>query len=66
MLLMASDEKKMDGCFLIFYVFFNKISAIPGRWAGDKERMCAEERRLRLKRSLSQTGLVKGTDRTKK
>ena len=34
---------------LRFYVLFNSISVILGRWAGDNERLCAMEPRLRLK-----------------
>ena len=33
-----------------FYVLFNSISAISGRWADDNERLCAMEPRLRLRR----------------
>ena len=39
------------------YVLFNSISVISGRWAGDNERLCAMEPRLRLNKSPSQTGL---------
>ena len=35
---------------LRFYVLFNSISVISGRRTGDNERLCAMERRLRLKR----------------
>ena len=41
---------------LRFYVLFNSISVISGRWAGDNERLCAMEPRLRLKRSSPQAG----------
>ena len=33
-----------------FYVLFNSISAISGRWADDNEGLCAMEPRLRLRR----------------
>ena len=32
-----------------FYVLFNSISVISGRWEVDNERPCAMELRLRLK-----------------
>ena len=35
---------------LRFYVLFNSISVISGRWAGDRERLFAMELRLRLRR----------------
>ena len=34
---------------LQFYVVFNSISVISGRWEVDNERLCAMELRLRLK-----------------
>ena len=39
---------------LRFYVLFNIISVISGRWVGDNERPCAMEPRLRFKRSWPQ------------
>ena len=33
-----------------FYVLFNRISVISGRWADDNERLCAMEPHLGLKR----------------
>ena len=33
-----------------FYALFNSISVISGRWAGDYEKLCAMEPRLRLTR----------------
>ena len=33
-----------------FYIVFNSISVISGRWANDNERQCAMEHRLRLRR----------------
>ena len=49
----------MDGWMddLGFYVLFNSISVISGRWAGDNERLCAMGPLLRLKRTLSQADL---------
>ena len=35
---------------LQFYVLFNSISVISGRWADGNERLCATEPRLRLGR----------------
>ena len=40
-----------------FYLLFNGISVISGRWAGDNESLCAMGPLLRLKRSLSQADL---------
>ena len=37
----------MDG--LRFYVLFNSVSIISGRWADDIERLCALEPRLQLR-----------------
>ena len=48
---------------LRFYVLFNSISVISGRLAGDTERLCATELRLRLKISPYQVGLKPGTAR---
>ena len=39
-----------------FYLLFNSISVISGRWTDDDERLCAMEPRLQLKRSLPQAG----------
>ena len=33
-----------------FYVLFNSISVISGRWVDDNERLCAMELHLRLRR----------------
>ena len=35
---------------LRFYVLFNSISVISGRWADDNERLCAMEPCLRMNR----------------
>ena len=35
------DDGWMDD--MSFYVHFNSISVISGRWAGDNERLCAIE-----------------------
>ena len=46
-----SDYGWMDGWMdCNFYVFFNSISVISGRWTDDNEWMCAMESRLRLRR----------------
>ena len=49
----------MDG--LQFYVLFNSISVISGRWADDNERLCAMDPRLRLKKSPPRAGIVPET-----
>ena len=41
-------DRWMDA--LRFYVLFNSVSLISGRWKVDNERMCAMELRLRLRR----------------
>ena len=48
----------MDGWMddLRFYVLFNIISVISGRWANDNERLCAMEARLRLRRVRLERG----------
>ena len=38
------------GDYLRFYVLFNSISVISGRWTDDNERLCAMEHHLRLRR----------------
>ena len=45
------------------YVLFNSISVISGRCAGDNERLCTMEPRLRLNKSQSQAGLKPGSFR---
>ena len=40
-----------------FYVLFNSISVISGRWKVDNERLCAMELRLRLRRFHLEQGL---------
>ena len=40
----------MDGSMTRFYVLFNSISVISGRWFDDNERLCAMELCLRLRR----------------
>ena len=42
--------------YLRFYVLFNSISVISGRWADDNERLCAMEFRLRLRRFRLERG----------
>ena len=56
---LQKHSRWMDGWMndLLFYVLFNSISVIWGRWAGDNERLCAMEPRLRLKRSSPKVGL---------
>ena len=49
---------------LQFYVIFNSISVISGRWPGDNKRLCAIESRLRLKRSVPLAMLEPGTARS--
>ena len=49
---------------LRFYVLFNSISVISGRWADDNDRLCAMEPRLRLKRSSPRAGLELTTTRS--
>ena len=39
-----------------FTSFPTWISVIPGRWANDNERLCAMERRLRLRRFRLEQG----------
>ena len=48
---------------LRFYVIFNSISIISGRWVGENERMCVIEPRLRFKR-FSLPGIDLGTARS--
>ena len=43
-------------CDLRFFVLFNSISVISGRWTDDDERLCAMELRLRLKRFRLERG----------
>ena len=45
---------------LRFYVLFNSISVISGRWADDNERLCAMEPRLRLRRFCLERGSNSG------
>ena len=49
----------MDGWMddLRFYILFNNISAISGRWLGGNERLCAVDPCLWLKRLQPQAGL---------
>ena len=54
-----SDKKTMDGWMndLRFYVLFNSISVISGRWEVDNERLCAMELRLQLRGFRLERGL---------
>ena len=45
---------------LWFYVLFNNISVISGRWTDDNERLCATEPRLRLRRFRLERGSNSG------
>ena len=45
---------------LRFYVLFNSVSVISGRWAGDNERLCAMKPRLRLGRFRLEQGSSPG------
>ena len=45
---------------LQFYVLFNNISVISGRWADDTEGLCAMKPRLRSRRFRLQRGLNSG------
>ena len=36
---LAITQSLMDD--LLFYVLFNNISVISGKWVGDNERLCA-------------------------
>ena len=38
---------------LRFYILFNSISVISGRWTDDNERLCTMESRLRLRALVS-------------
>ena len=48
---------------LQFYVLFNGISVISGRWADDNERLCAMIPGLRLRRVRLERGIKPGTAR---
>ena len=43
-----------------FYVLFNNITVISGRWTDDNEMLCAMEPCLQLKSSPPQEGLEPG------
>ena len=55
--------QKIDGWMeeLRFYVFFNSISVISGRWADGNEKLCAVEARLGLRRILLERGTNLGS-----
>ena len=55
---------RLYGWWLVIYVLCNNISVIWGQWAGDNERLCALESRLRFKRYPPQAGLEPGTPRS--
>ena len=48
---------------LRFYVLFNSVSVISGRWEVDNERLCAMELRLRLRRFHLERGTFSKTNR---
>ena len=45
---------------LRFYVLFNGVSVISGRWEVDNERLCAMELHLRLRRFHLERGSSSG------
>ena len=45
---------------LRFYILFNSISVISGRWVDNNERLCAMEPGLRLRRFRLKRGLNLG------
>ena len=47
-----------------FYVLFNSISVISGRYLDDNERLCAMEPCLQLERFRPQVRLEPGTPRS--
>ena len=49
-------SKRMDEWMTRFYALSNSVSVISGRWEVDKERLCAVELRLRLRRFHLQRG----------
>ena len=49
---------------LRLYLFFNSISVISGRWAGDNEKLCPMEPSLRLERSQPRAGIGPRTTRS--
>ena len=57
-ILFSRAEPWMDD--LRFYVLFNSISVISGRWADDNERLCAMESRLQLRRFRLERGSNSG------
>ena len=50
---------------LQFYIIFNSISVLSGRWLADNERLCAMEPLLRSERFPPQARLEPGTGRSK-
>ena len=49
---------------LPFYVLFNSISVISGRWVGDNEKAVWKGTPSQLKRTPAQAGLKPGTARS--
>ena len=58
----SKTEKVMNRWMadLQFYILFNSISVISGGWVDDKERLCAMERCLQLRRFFLKLGLNPG------
>ena len=54
MRILNRSDRWMDD--LRFYVLFNSIRVISGRWVDDNERLCAMKPHLQLKRSSPQAG----------
>ena len=63
--LIGSNYPCLELIFMVPKVFeplkFDCISVILGRWECEKQRLCAMESRLRLKRSPPHAGLEPGT-----
>ena len=49
---------------LRFYVLFNSISVISGRWADDNERLCAMEPPFTVEKISPRAGIDLGTARS--
>ena len=56
--LVPLNDGRIDG--LQFYVIFNSISVISGRWTDDNERLCAMGSRLRLRKFRLERGSNSG------
>ena len=60
----GSIDGWMDGWMDGFYVLFNDMLVITGRWLVDNESLCAMKPRLRLKKNPPQAGLQPRTTRS--